>query len=195
MRLQGALLLVVLCTLPARGHDSTPTPQILHSLTAPDSLPTKEELTSLLGPANELAALRSYALDPQLDFGMRLRATRAIPHFCPEHPVQCHEALLAVLDDITAGNDPPGKKILRQRAAIEALGIARSGDPTADRELLLRFLDHTSRDIRVAAVRALRDLCDRAALPALGQRFEKDTSAQVKLVISQAVAVLGQCGP
>lgn len=195
MKLRGALLVVALGALPASGHDNSPPPQILHTLTDPDSLPTKEELTSLLGPANELATLRSYALDPQLDFGMRLRATRAIPHFCPEHPAQCHQAILDVLDDITAGNDPPGKKILRQRAAIEALGVARSGVPDADRELLLRFLDHTSRDIRVAAVRALRDLCDRAALPALGQRFEKDTSAQVKLVISQAVAVLGQCGP
>ncbi|HWU89605.1 MAG TPA: HEAT repeat domain-containing protein [Kofleriaceae bacterium] len=190
----GAVLVLSLCALPARGQESGPPPQVVHTLTAFDSIPTKQELTRLLGPTNELALLSSYALDPQLDFGVRLRAVRAMPSFCPEYPQQCHDAIWAVLQDIDATSDAPGRKILRQRAAIEALGLARRRDPN-DLPLLLSFLGNASRDLRVAAARAMRDLCDPAALPALQLRLGVDESQQVKLAISQAVQALEQCGP
>jgi hypothetical protein len=192
-RIAAGALLGSLCVLPARGSSPLPPLQVVHTLTPIDTVPTKEELISLLG-GNELSQLRTYALDPQIDFGMRLRAVRAIPHFCPEQPQQCHDAIVAVFQDIETATDAPGQKILRQRAAIEALGVARTGVP-GDLQLLLGFLNHGSRDIRVASARALRDLCDPAALPPLKARFSIDDSQQVKLAIAQAVEVLAQCGP
>jgi HEAT repeat protein len=192
-RLAAGAIVASLCVLPARGNGPLPPLQVVHTLTPIDSVPTKEELISLLG-GNELLQLRTYALDPQIDFGMRLRAVRAIPHFCPEQPPQCHDAIVAVFQDIETAADAPGQKILRQRAAIEALGVARAGAP-GDLQLLLGFLGHSSRDIRAASARALRDLCDPAALPPLKARFSIDDSQQVKLAISQAVEALAQCGP
>jgi len=192
--LARTVLVASLCALPARGSETAPPLQVVHTMTSIDSVPTKQELTSLLGADNELMMLRSYALDPNVDFGMRLRAVRAMAHFCPEQPQQCHTAIWDVFQDIDAASDPPGWKILRQRAAIEALGVARSGLPQ-DLQLLLGFLNHSSRDLRVASVRAMRDLCDPAALPDLKRRFAVDESQQVRLAIAQTVEVLEQCGP
>ena len=179
---------------PRAGGETAPTLQVVHTLTAIDSVPTKEELDHAARRCQRAAAAPlADALDPQVDFGIRLRAVRALPHFCPEQPQQCHAAIWDVLQDIDAASEPPGWTILRQRAAIEALGEARSGLPE-DLQLLLGFLQHASRDLRVAATRALRDLCDPAALPALRLRFAIDESQQVKLAIAQAVEVLQQCG-
>jgi len=193
----GIALLLGLCALPARGQQIALAPQILYALTSIDTAPTKQDLEVVLAsPDNELSLLRQYALGSSFDFGMRLRAIRAIPHFCPQQPVECRGAILAVLDDIDSATSSPGQKILRRRAAIEALGAARTGDP-ADRVRLASFLDDASRDIRVAAVRALRDLCDPAAMQPLldharGWPHEVD---QVKLAITEALSVLSQCGP
>lgn len=192
--LAGAVLVASLCALPAQGNEAAPPLQVVHTMTAIDSVPTKQHLTALLGADNELTMLRSYALDPDVDFGMRLRAIRAMAHFCPEQPQQCHTAIRDVFQDIDAASDPPGWKILRQRAAIESLGVARSGLPE-DRQLLLGFLNHSSRDLRVTSVRAMRDLCDPAVLPDLRHRYALDDSQQVRLAIAQAVEVLEQCGP
>jgi HEAT repeat protein len=187
-----------LCALPAHG-DGGPSLDIIHMLTPIDSVPTKEALTSVLqSPNNEVTVLRDFALDRTLDFGMRLRAVRALPHFCPDpptpQPTACHQAILAVLNSIDTGTDSPGQKILRRRAAIEALGAARSGLPE-DVTLLADFLDDSSRDIRVAAARALRDICDPAAIePLRRQRDAQNEVPQVVHAIEEALAALQQCG-
>lgn len=199
--LGGVAVLVALCALPAHGQQPTLTPKILYGLTSIDTVPTKQDLQSILeSPANEISLLRQYALGTSVDFGVRLRATRALSHFCMEQPVECRAAITAVLDDIDTSPDSPGK-ILRRRAAIEALGAARTGH-SEDMPLLLGFLDDPSRDVRVAAVRALRDLCNPAAIQPLRDRLRTEPSRQplepveqVRKAIEVAIEVLGQCGP
>lgn len=187
-------VLVGLCALPARGEVAL-TPQILYALTSIDTIPTKKDLESVLGnptPPQALTTLGAYANGPNIDFGMRIRAIRAIPHFCSGQLEECRSAIVAALAD-PAGT--PGQRILQRRAAIEALGAARTGSVN-DVPLLVGFLGDGSRDIRVAAVRALRDLCDPAAIEPLEQRKVIPTEvAQVKKAIDEALAVLEQCGP
>lgn len=194
-RTPAAAILLAMCVLPAQGGEG-PSLDIVHKMTPIDTVPTKEVLRSVLqSPSNELAVLQGYALAPQLDFGVRLRAVRALPHFCSEQPIACRAAILGVLTDVDlALADPPGQKLLRRRAAIEALGAAHTGRPE-DTALLADFLDDPSRDIRVAAARALRDLCDRAALEPL--RRQRDTTGEVPQVvhaIDEAIAAIQQCG-
>jgi HEAT repeat protein len=178
--LGGVAVLVALCALPAHGQQPTLTPKILYGLTSIDTVTTKQDLQSILeSPANELSLLRQYALGTSVDFGVRLRATRALSHFCTV-PAECRAAIIDVLDDIDHSPDSPGK-ILRRRAAIEALGAARTGNPE-DVSLLLGFVDDPSRDIRVAAVRALRDLCNPAAIQPLRDRLRGTTRQPVEPV-------------
>lgn len=195
-RLAGTIgwlgVVAALSALPAHGEGALPR-EILYTLTSIDTVPTKQDLQSVLAsPDNELALLRQYSLGTSFDFGMRLRAIRAMPHFCTGQVPECRSAILAAIDDPTG---TPGQQILRKRAAIEALGAARTGDP-GDVPLLIGYLAHGSRDLRVAAVRALRDLCDPAAIGPLQQRRLLPTEvAQVKQAIDEALDVIAQCGP
>jgi HEAT repeat protein len=122
---------------------------------------------------------------------MRLRAIRSLPHFCPGKMDVCRTAILAVLDDETGDG---GQKILRRRAAIEALAAARTGLPE-DVDRLVGFLSDESRDLRVAAARALRDLCEPAGRIALTQRLLEESVGQVKKAIEDALLAFEQCGP
>ena len=193
--LGGIAALLLLCALPARGQSVALAPQILYALTSIDALPSKADLEAVLAnPPNELAMLRGYATGSGYDFGVRLRAIRAIPHFCADRPAECHAAILAVLDGVDASDGSAGQKLLRRRAAIEALGAARAGDP-GDVARLVGFLGDGSRDLRVAAARALRDLCDPAAIAPLRQRRDVEQVAQVRHALDEALAVLAECGP
>jgi len=187
-------VLVGLCALPAHGQGTSLAPQILYALTSIDELPTRQDLESILAsPTNELSLLRQYALGSELDFGVRLRAVRALSHFCAESRVECREVLAGLLADPGAGSSP-GQQILLRRAAIETLGVSRTGD-SRDVSLLAGFLNDGSRDLRVAATRALRDLCDPAAMPPLRTRRSIEQVAQVIHAIDDALSVLAQCGP
>jgi hypothetical protein len=189
------LLALVLCTLPAHGAD--PTQIEIHTLTPIDSLPTKDDIVKLTGP-DGVPRLRELALSQTVDFGVQLRAIRALPHFCspscktPEiHPA--HAAVLDVLASVPP-NDRSGRGILRLRAGIEALGVVKSGQDS-DVDLLVPFLGDASRDIRAATARALRDMCNTRAIVPLRARYqvEPTTQAQVRLAISAALRDLGQC--
>ena len=193
--LGGVAVVLALCALPARGQSVSLAPQILYALTSIDALPSKADLVSVLAsPSNELALLTEYAHGSSYDFGMRLRAISTIPHFCSQQPAECHAAIIAVLDGIDVEPGSAGQKLLRKRAAIEALGAARSGAP-GDVQRLVGFLSDGSRDIRVAAARALRDLCDPAAIAPLQQRRATEHVDQVRFAIVEALAILAQCGP
>ena len=199
--LGGIAVLVGLCTLPAHGNQGMVDQDVLFKLTSIDTVVTKQDLQAVLAsPANEVAKLRELATG-NYDFGLRLRAIRAIPHFCPEQPDECRDAILAVLDYVDADDSRlPGQKVLRLRAAIEALGAARTGH-AEDVTRLVAFLSDGSRDLRVAAIRALRDLCDPAAIVPLRRRLKDEnghpveTVKQVQLAIDEALATLAQCGP
>ncbi|MBA3817864.1 MAG: HEAT repeat domain-containing protein [Deltaproteobacteria bacterium] len=195
MRRLGAIAVVALCALPA-AHGDQPialTPNVIHALTPIDSIPTKDELQTVL-PVDTVSRLAQIALDGTVDFGVRLRAIRALPQFCPVGSCARtipHDTVRALIE----GSDPAehsGQPVLLLRAAIEALGAARSGDPN-DVAVLVPFLDNTSRDIRAASARALRDLCNSQAIVPLRTRYLGETVPQVRLAISAALRDLAQC--
>lgn len=181
---------IALCALPARGNQLVLDDELLHTLTQIDAVPTKESLQNVLSP-NPLDRLQAIARDAGVDFGARLRAIRAIPHFCPSPG--CRGAILDVLGSVDHESNT-GRRLLLLRATIEALGVARTGDPD-DVSLLVPYLDHASRDIRAATARALRDMCNTQAIVPLRSRYEHEQVGQVRLAISTALRDLGQCSP
>lgn len=186
-------LLVVAFALPARG-EQVPVTSVLHGLTPIDTVPTKDEITRLL-PTNTVSQLADLAVNAG-DFGVRLRAIRALPQFCPTTCAGStpHATLVSLLANTP--NDGTGKAILLQRATIEALGIAKSGDPN-DVARIVPYLDNASRDIRAAAAFALRDLCDPTAVGPLRNRYNVEMGptgvSQVRLAISAALRDLDTC--
>jgi HEAT repeat protein len=212
MRRAGIVFALGLCVLPAaHGELILPlTPEIEHALTPIDSIPTKQELEGdgVFGSSTEaLENLVGYSQNKTLDFGVRLRAIRALPHYCPVGACAgtvAHVALVARITDETpvdgdgiASNDA-GKRILELRAAIEALGAANSGDPD-DVLLLLPFLSNPSRDLRAAAAHALGDICDPVALVPLRARRQVEEGPSgvphVLEAIADALRDLDQCSP
>ena len=196
MRYAGIPVVIALCALPARGDQQQLATDVMHALTPIDSIPTKEELTVIF-PTNTVTQLASIAQDAGVDFGVRLRAIRALPQFCATSCAGTtpHSTLVALLGSISP-SDSSGSTILLLRATIEALGIARSGDPN-DVNRLVPFLDSNSRDIRAAAAFALRDLCDSDAITPLRNRYNVEMGPtgvpQVRLAISEALRDLGTC--
>ena len=187
-----------LAVLPARGAD--PDNIELHTLTLMDTLPTRGQIMAFA--ADPVPRLANLALSEATDFGVRLRATRALPQFCSASVPTCkddsdadmHPIRAAVRDVITSvgADDRDGKSLLRLRAGIEALGAIQSGEQS-DVDLLIPFLGHASRDIRFATAHALRDLCIASAETALRNRYEDEPVAQVRLAISAALGELEQC--
>jgi hypothetical protein len=191
-RFAPIVVVLGLCALPAAHGDAIQLTSIAvrHAMTPIGSLPTKADLESLFPqPVSQLAAI---ALDGNEDFGVRLRAVRALPEFCLPNcwGTPAHNALVTVLGS-PVPNDP-GKTILLERAAIEALGIAKSRD-TRDVDRLVSFLGHASRDIRATTAFALRDLCLPAAIVPLRNRYNVEPVMQVRLAISAALRDLDTC--
>ena len=185
--------------LPAHSADP---PEIaeLHTMTPMDTLPTRGQIMAFT--ANPVPRLADLALSDDADFGVRLRATRALPQFCSasvptckdDSDAQMHPIRAAVRSVITRVDpeDRDGKPLLQLRAGIEALGAIQSGEQS-DVDLLIPFLSHSSRDIRFATAHALRDLCIASAEAALRNRYEDEPIAQVRLAISAALGDLEQC--
>ena len=197
-KLPGALAVIALCAFPALGADPAPTPIEIDTLTRIDSLPTRDEVVIATGTVGRL---RTLAMTSSVDFGLQLRAIRALAHFCTPDcrpdptTAQTHPAHAVVLEVIASvGSDRSGRGILRLRAGIEALGLIRSG-MDSDVELLIAFLNDASRDIRASTARALRDTCSPLAIVPLRTRYnaEPATQLQVRLAISAALRDLNQC--
>lgn len=196
MKHAGIVVGLALCTLPARGAQEVLAPSVQYALTPIDSLPTRQELETVFANQDPVLRLSQIAQDPTADFGVRLRAIRALPQFCPLtscNNTMLHDTLVALIGSVAPG-DRGGQTLLMLRAAVEALGVAKSGDPN-DVSLLVPLLDNPSRDIRAATARAMRDLCDGAAIPPLRARYQNEPLEQVRLAISAALRDLGQCSP
>jgi len=168
-----------------------------NTLTAIDTVPTKPQLDSVFDNAqNALQKLTSIANDPDptADIGIRLRAIHALAKYCVATPCVAndvaHQSVASVVSATATATAHDGSQVLLLRAAIETLGAMRvSGDaPT-----LWPLLDHPSRDIRAATARALRDLCNNQAVTPLRARYSVEMTDQVKLAISEALRILGQC--
>jgi hypothetical protein len=201
----------LLCAVPATGGDLAPTPAQIDALTVVDAPPSRAVIdrafASRPGSTPGLDAVVALAGDPMQDLGVQIRALRALPQYCLPScaGTAVHDTLAGIVAGYTgrlaAGAMSP-QDLLRLRAAMEALGATRSG-LLADVELLAvdPLLHHPSRDVQVAVVRALRNLCspdlcshdaclqDANAVRAL--RTGADT--QVDAAINRALADLARC--
>jgi HEAT repeat protein len=186
------VVVVVLGVRPAESHLPL-TEAMIHVLTLIDEVPTKQQLVDAFQGQDPASSLVTIAVDSTVDFGVRLRAIRSLPLFCsaPCAGSAVHVTLLGLLAPSPAATK--GQLILQRRAAIEALGKARTGDPS-DMTSLQAFLNDSSRDLRAASALALRDLCNTQALPALRARYQIEHVEQVSLAISTALRDLTQCG-
>ncbi len=196
-----AVYVIALLSIGVLPAQSEPPAIETHTLTLIDALPTKAQIQAAFSadPVPELTAL---ALSGSTDFGVRLRAIRALPQFCSaiapackdDSDAQMHPIRTAVRSVITsvAPNDRAGRSLLRLRAGIEALGTIASGEQS-DVDLLVPLLDHPSRDVRFATARSLRELCMQSAVTPLRNRYDEEPVPQVRLAISAALGELAQC--
>ena len=188
-----AVLLLAGTVAIATGNTGLPT-SVQNALTTIDTVPTKAQLDDAFTKSAQppLQTLSAIAGDPAADVGVRLRAIHALAKYCSASPCASSDlAHQSVLDVIVATRlATSGSQVLLLRAAIETLGPMRvSGDVA----ILNPLLDHPSRDIRAATARALRDLCNPQAISPLRIRYSGETTDQVKLAISEALRILGQC--
>jgi HEAT repeat protein len=184
---------------PALSPDAT------NALLSIDGVPDPLQLRSLI-PGQTLTNLLSIAAYAGSDAGgadkdtqqsrdlipIRLRAIRAASMFelaagDPMIPVRraAFKALLVANSDRTSGSS-----VLITQAALEALG--RTGDPL-DAEMISNLelaLNHGSRDVRIAAVRAFRQLGPSTASTTLRNRERAERSPGVLFVIREALAAL-----
>ncbi|MBA2542683.1 MAG: HEAT repeat domain-containing protein [Deltaproteobacteria bacterium] len=167
-----------------------------------DSIPTTDQILKFA--PDPVPHLRGLALSTATDFGVRLRAIRALPQFCSAQVPHCEDDSDGAMSPVRAAvrdvilsvgvAERDGRSMLRLRAGIEALGATKSGEQS-DVDMLVRFLDHPSRDIRYATARALRELCIQTAITPLRNRYDQETVDQVRLAISAALGDLAQCSP
>jgi len=200
----GLLVVAVVFALPARGEGLATelTLDERHALTAIDIVVTPEVLDGVLQAPDDpqrIARLKDIALSTE-DLGVRLRAIRALPHYCSatcrsdgvSTGDPAHLAVRRVLQSLDS-SDHSGPGILKLHATLEALGATKSG-LTQDVSLIAPFLGHSTGDVRATAARALTDMCNPAALDPLRDRLPIEPVEQVRLAISAALRDLDQCG-
>ena len=168
------------------------------TLTPIDSVPSSQQITKVFNNSSAvaLASLQQLA-NPgptdSVDRGVQLRSVRALINYCATSPCTendpAHLTLRDIADSPVYGEARTGSDLLVLRAALEALGALRV---TTDMDRIGRQLQHPSRDIRVAAARALRDLGNTNAIPLLRARYNIEEEEQVKTAISDALRVLAQ---
>ena len=187
-------VIIALCALPARG-DITSLPQpVVNALTPIDTVPTMSQLQDAFGAASVLIQLRAIVTDPNQDFGIQLRAIRALPAYCVNKCLPgdaAHDTVSGLIDAYNASGHGP-RDVLKLRAAVEALGVARSGD-SRDVDKLVPQLNNTNRDVRASVARALGNICNTQAELPLKNRYNVEPTDQVRLAISTALRDLKQC--
>lgn len=195
MRARLIACAALLCALPASGENA-PLPQVvINALTPIDSMPSKSALATVF--AAPLDSLRTIALDHSVDFGVELRAIRALPGYCPQAPTVCgpgtvvHDTLTALIDGYASSPHGP-LDVLRLRAAVEALGVTRSR-LSSDVDKVMPLINDGSRDVRVTVARALRGICNSQAIGPLNVRLSNEPTDQVRLAIFAALRDLRQC--
>lgn len=191
----GALVIGMLVA----SASSDPVPLSQHAqntLTTIDSVPTRQQLDlALTNPGQTpLASLSALATDSGSDIGIRLRAIHALGKYCAAATCVDTDTAHVSLQAVIAANRAAltGPNVLLLRAAIETLGAMRVN---TDEGMLVDLLDHPSRDVRAATAGALADICNNQATVRLRVRYSRELTEQVKLAISEALRILGQCSP
>jgi hypothetical protein len=194
MRTRLLAAAVLLCALPAAGSMSTIQAEVVDALTPIDTTPSMATLNKMFPtPQAALDNLRQIAIDTTAEFGVQLRAIRALPAYCPspctDGPVR--DTLLSLIANYSRTTHAP-QDIMRLRAAVEALGATHSG-LSSDVATLRPLLDDLSRDVRATTVRALRNLCNQEAITPLSMHYQSEKTEQVKHEIYDALRDLLQC--
>lgn len=170
---------------PPRPSASVPS-SVLYLLSAFETLPTGDQLRELLpnSPEGRLLSLVQ-GTEPEVTVTVRLRAIRAMGQLDPSPQVaSALAALLAQYHDHRVGTG-----IFYLIATIEALGHVGS---LVELPVVLSALSHSSRDVRVAVVRALRVLRLPQAAPALEEHLTREMEEAVKNEITETLQVLKQ---
>ncbi|HTL32593.1 MAG TPA: hypothetical protein VL326_05695 [Kofleriaceae bacterium] len=191
---------IVILSVVAIASATALAPKATNTLTTIDSVPTRQQIDEAFSDSSQtpLQNLASLATDPQnaTDVGIRLRAIHALAKYCASTPCVdsdvAHQSLKTVIQD--NAHEITGSKVLLLRAGIETLGAMRLSSDSDFLVVQMSLLDHPSRDIRAATARALSDICNGAsAITPLRVRYSHELTEQVKLAISEALRILGQC--
>ncbi len=197
----AAILLTAGVALATGTVPSLPT-EALNALTSIDTVPTRDQLDTAfqMNGLQPLPTLTDIVTSPDktidasgVDPGIKLRAIHALAKYCTVATActatdAAHQAVVGVIDDTRGAQT--GAQVLMLRAAIETIGAMKV---STDAPELQDLLNHPSRDIRAATARALRDLCNPQAITPLRARYSNEMTDQVKLAISEALRILGQC--
>jgi hypothetical protein len=188
MRIVVAALLVGALVSVAMGEDMQ---HQTWALTTIDTIPSSDDLThATLVVPDDLVRIASN-VDGNQEPGVRLRAIRGLAVYCTTPGNTCpstvHDTLQTLIQTYASAHS--GSDLLLLRAAIEADGPLKVLDDLA---LLGPLLDHPSRDIRATTARALAQLKNCQATTALRQRYQNESTDQVKLAISEALRILSQ---
>jgi len=188
---------VVVAATVALASGSTSLEQ-QNALTPIDTVPTRQQIDFAFKDSSQtpLQNLSVIATEVGADVGVRLRAIHALAKYCAANPCTtgdvAHQSLVTVIS--ANAHETSGSHVLLLRAAIETIGVMRVG-ADADYLLTQSLLDHPSRDIRASTARALQEICSSnpAVANALRFRYSHELTEQVKLAISEALRILGQC--
>lgn len=207
MKTRLAIVALLLCTLRASGSGVSPSDDQIDTLTQIDTLPTRAQLDLAFGATGSLGALIAIAKDANQGLDLQLRAIRALPLYCamPSCSGEPHDSLTGIVNSYLAVLPGPltPRDMLRLRAAIEALGAARTG-LAGDVHLLAvsQLLRHPNRDVQVTTVHALRDICSRGLCDrqtctedAAAVRALRSSTGETQLdaAINSALQDLAQC--
>lgn len=217
MNLSSQMLAVVAMSLgfSLTSHGAEPigqvptmplSPDATHALLSIDGVPNPTQLeplipgqtlTSLLGIASSLEPINNSPKDDQAIrdwIPIRLRAIRAASMFelaDGDPQISLRRTTLKALLNANR-SQASGSGVLLAQAALESLGkVGGAEDP----DLVMAVSDsltHPSRDIRIAAARALRQMGAATALEALRRRQSSEEFLGVRLAISEAIQALNQ---
>lgn len=193
-------ILLAIC-VGAIANATTELPQSVAAvLTNIDSVPTQTQLDFAFDNHDQATfGLAEIAADVHADVGVRMRAIHALSNYCVAPCNHGDTAHLALYDLVRSIGDEGPQDIVILRAALEAIGPQRATDPPppidpdhpTDVQLLLSHLGSLSRDVRVAAVHGLRDLCNTQAItPLRQQQALEPMGGQVYQAITEALRVL-----
>jgi HEAT repeat protein len=161
-----------------------------YALTAIDGVPSAAILETLIpDPVVTLLAVAGGEQGKPVDAPteLRLRAIRALSLF-PATP-ETRTRLRLLLTSNLAG--ATGANILLAQAALESLGRITSPTDNVEVVAVSDSLSHASRDIRVAAARALRQIgSSQYALDALRARERSEEVDAVKYAIYEAIQAM-----
>jgi HEAT repeat protein len=150
-----------------------------------DEVVTKARLDAALGPAPVEALRTIVGRTEAADDAAQIRAVRALGHYAtPQSRQSLHDVLSSRGHCQGDGAAVSGADAVYVRAALEALGAIH--DP-ADVEWIVPCLQAKSRDLRVAAARALRDLGASTAVCPLQAQRAVERVPQVVSALSEAL--------